>query len=279
MQNKNEKTKHETPSAGMLKWEKTEKLSRIIYLNDPIDKDTAFKINRELLMLDELSNNPIKIFINSPGGEINSGFFIFDCIKFVRSPVYTIGAGLIASAAALIYLAVEKEFRFSLPHARYMLHQPMSGSRGVVTDLEIHAKEVDELKLLINKILADATGNSIKKIEVDTDRDYWLNAQDAKKYGVVNTIITNKNELATIFPIPNDEGNKEKSTDVSTQTVANKTAQGVSKNNNSTKTQSKENSNTSKSQVSKSNIKKVTKPKKTPSVTTSKPSSTKKKKP
>lgn len=182
--------------------------SRIIYLNDPIDKDSAQRTNRALLMLDELNNDPIKLFINSPGGEVNSGFFIFDCIKFVRSPVYIVGAGLVASAAALIYLAVDKEYRLSLPHARYMLHQPLSGSRGVVTDLEIHAKEVEELKHLINEIIADATGNSLKRVEKDTDRDFWLNPTEAKKYGMVHTIIENKDDFPSIFPRPKEESKK-----------------------------------------------------------------------
>lgn len=189
------------------------KKSRIIHLNDPIDKDSAGKTNKALLMMDEISNDPIKLFINSPGGEVNAGFFIFDCIKFIRSPVYIIGAGLVASAAALIYLSVEKEYRLSLPHARYLLHQPMSGSRGVVSDLEIHAREVENLKQLINTIIAEATDNPLKKIEKDTDRDFWLNPIEAQAYGMVGTIITHKDDFEKIFPHPKKTpASKKKST-------------------------------------------------------------------
>ena len=197
-----ENNDQENPKVILEKLQIVELQSRILYLNDPIDKDSAYKINRTLLALDELSNDPIKILINSPGGEINSGFFIFDCIKFVRSPVYTIGAGLVASAAALVYLAADKTRRISLPHARYMLHQPLSGMRGVVTDLEIHAREVDELKALINDIIAKATNSKVSSIEQDTDRDFWLNAKAAKNYGLVNTIIENKDDLKKLFPVP-----------------------------------------------------------------------------
>lgn len=213
-----------------------ERKSRIVYLNDPIDKDTAYKINRMLVLLDEENQNPIKLFINSPGGEVNSGFFIFDCIKFIRSPVYIIGAGLVASAAALIYLAVDKEYRISLPHARFMLHQPLSGMKGVVTDIEIHAKEVEELKQLINTIIAEATDNPLKKVEKDTDRDFWLNAQEAKKYGLVNTIITHKDEMDFLFPVSHT-----KSSDTSAKKSSKKTSASTRKNatSNTTKTSSK----------------------------------------
>lgn len=188
-----------------------EQKSRILYLNDSIDKDSARTINRSLLLLDEISNDPIKIFINSPGGEVSAGFFIFDCIRFVRSPVYVIGAGLIASAAALIYLAVDKEYRISLPHARYMLHQPLAGMRGVVSDLEIHAREVSNLKDAINQIIAKATGKKISDVESDTDRDFWLSAQDAKNYGLVHKIITKKSELNTLFSQPKAKKDEKKS--------------------------------------------------------------------
>ncbi len=177
-----------------------ERKSRIVFIADPIDKDLAAKVNKTLLLYDEISNDPIKIFINSPGGEVYSGFFIYDCIRFLNSPVYIIGAGLVASAAALIYLAVDKEYRYCLPHTRFLLHQPLSGMRGTVSDLEIHAKELDNIKKLISDIIATQTTQDISKVGIDIDRDYWLHAYDALEYGLVYQIIQNKEDVPLLFP-------------------------------------------------------------------------------
>ncbi len=192
-------TKKKETEQATAQLEKAEVESRIIHLSGSVDDESAYEVCLSLLLLDEISHDPIKLFINSPGGEVNSGFAIFDCIRFLHSEVYVIGAGLIASAAALIYAAVPKTHRISMPHSRYLLHQPLSGMRGVVTDLEIYSKEIDSIKHLINTILSDATCKSFKKVEKDTDRDFWLTAEAAYQYGLVGKIVQNKQELEGIF--------------------------------------------------------------------------------
>ena len=116
-------------------------------------------------------------------------------IKFVKSPVYMLGVGLVASAASLIYVAVPKERRFALPHSTYLIHQPLAKMNGNAIDVEIYAKKLDQIKLLINKILADATGKKLDDVQIDTDRDYSMTAQEAKTYGLVGTIVENVSDL------------------------------------------------------------------------------------
>jgi len=116
-------------------------------------------------------------------------------IRFVKPKVWTIGMGLVASAAAIIQLAAPKERRVGLPNSHYLIHQPLSGIRGVATDIEIHAKELEKLREKINRLIADETGNSANQVEKDTDRDYWMNAAEAVNYGLISKIITNRSEL------------------------------------------------------------------------------------
>ncbi len=196
---RNNKEKQETSQDIQRILAQEEIQSRILFISGGIDKNNAHKITRSLLLLDQISDLPIKVFINSPGGEINSGFAIYDCIRFVRAKVYLIGWGLVASAAALIYLAVPKEQRLSFPNARYLLHQPLSGIQGVVTDLEIHAREVENLKQQINIIIAKGTKRNIVQVEKDTDRDFWLTASEGVKYGLVGRIAENKKDLGGVF--------------------------------------------------------------------------------
>ena len=196
----NKKENNEQESKNTV-FSEIEKNSRIVFIADPIDKKLAAKVNKTLLLYDEISNDPIKIFINSPGGEVYSGFFVYDCIRFLRSPVYIIGAGLVASAAALIYLSVEKKYRYCLPHARFLLHQPLSGMKGSVSDLEIHAKELEDIKSIISNIIATQTGQERAKVDIDIDRDYWLYSYTALEYGLVYKIIQNKEELSSLFSI------------------------------------------------------------------------------
>jgi ATP-dependent Clp protease protease subunit len=116
-------------------------------------------------------------------------------IRFVKPTVWTIGMGLVASAAAIIQLAAPKECRVGLPNSHYLIHQPLSGIRGVATDIEIHARELDKLREKINQLIADETGADFKQVEKDTDRDYWMNAEEAVKYGLISRVIVNGNEL------------------------------------------------------------------------------------
>jgi ATP-dependent Clp protease protease subunit len=150
------------------------------------------------LLLESDGTKPIYIYIDSPGGDVSAGFAIFDMIRFVNAPVVLIGNGLIASAAALILLAVPKERRVGLPHSSYLIHQPLSEMRGVATDLQIQAEEMAKTRALLNKIIAEQTGKDEKQVKKDTERDYWLTADEAQEYGLISKVISTRKELAGI---------------------------------------------------------------------------------
>ena len=169
--------------------------TRTILLSGEINKDMAEKIIKQLLLLENMGDEPIRIFIDSPGGDADAGYAIFDMIRFVKPPVWTIGMGLVASAAAIIQLASPREMRAGLPNSHYLIHQPLSGIRGVATDIEIHARELDKLRAKINQLISEETGVSVDQVEKDTDRDYWMSADEALKYGLISRIITNRDEL------------------------------------------------------------------------------------
>jgi len=169
--------------------------TRTILLSGEINKELAEKTIRQLLLLEDMNNEPIRVFIDSPGGDADAGYAIFDMIRFIKPQVWTIGMGLVASAAAIIQLASPKERRVGLPNSHYLIHQPLSGIRGVATDIEIHAKELEKLRGKINQLIAQETGNQVSQVEKDTDRDYWMNAEEAVNYGLISRVITNRNEI------------------------------------------------------------------------------------
>lgn len=169
--------------------------TRNILLSGEINKALGERVIRQLILLEDQGEDPIKVFIDSPGGDADAGFAIFDMMRFVKPPIVAIGMGLVASAAAIILLAAPKERRLALPNSHYLIHQPLSGMRGVATEIEIHARELERLRRKINKLIADETGTDISKVEKDTDRDYWMNAEEAQGYGLVDRIITRREEL------------------------------------------------------------------------------------
>ena len=169
--------------------------SRTIIISGEINQALAEKVCAQLLILEEMSNDPIKIFINSQGGHVESGDTIHDMIKFVKPKVIMIGTGWVASAGITIYLAADKENRYSLPNTRYMIHQPLGGFNGQATDIGIEAKEILRVRKRINSIISEATGQPIEKVNKDTDRNYWLNAEEACEYGIVNKIISSHSQL------------------------------------------------------------------------------------
>ncbi len=169
--------------------------TRQILLSGEINEENAEKVIRQLFILESDNDKPIYIFIDSPGGDVDAGFAIFDAIRFVNAPVYTVGMGLIASAAALILLASPKDRRLGLPHSHYLIHQPSSGMKGVATDIEIHAMEIAKTKAKINEIIAEETGTPLDKVTKDTDRDYWLTADESVSYGLISKVITRRDEL------------------------------------------------------------------------------------
>ena len=163
---------------------------RIIFLGFPIDDSMANLVIAQLLFLD--SENPkkdIQLYINSPGGIVTSGMAIYDTMQYVKADVATICIGQAASAAAVLLAGGAKGKRFALPNARIMIHQVMGGSEGQAKDIEIQTKEIMRVKNLINEMLAHHTGQSIKKIEEDTDRDFFMSPEEARKYGIIDKII------------------------------------------------------------------------------------------
>ncbi len=170
--------------------------TRSILISGEIDKKMAEKVVSQLLMLEAENDDPIKVFIDSPGGDVDSAYAIFDMIRFVKPKVTMIAMGLAASAGALILLAGDKENRFGFPNSHYLIHQPLSGIRGVATEIEIHAKEIEKTRQKINALIAKETGKSLAQVEKDTDRDYWLSAEEALDYGLISKIISNRSQLA-----------------------------------------------------------------------------------
>ena len=169
--------------------------TRTILLSGEIDKALAEKVIRQLLLLEAESDAPIKVMIDSPGGDADAGYAIFDMIRFINAPVFTIGMGLVASAGALVLLAAPKDRRISLPNSHYLIHQPLSGIRGVATEIEIHAQEVEKLRVRINELIAAETGQNLTQVEKDTDRDFWMNSEEAVKYGLISKVVVTRREL------------------------------------------------------------------------------------
>ncbi len=169
--------------------------TRTILLSGEIDKSLAERVIRQLLVLEAESEEPIKLMIDSPGGDADAGYAIFDMIRFVKAPVWIIGMGLVASAGALVLLAAPRERRLGLPNSHYLIHQPLSGVRGVATEIEIHAQEIEKLRVRINKLIADETGQPLNRVEKDTDRDYWMNADEAVQYGLLSRVVVNRGDL------------------------------------------------------------------------------------
>ena len=172
--------------------------TRTIFISGEINQELAEKVSTQLLLLQEMGEEPIKLFINSQGGHVEAGDTIHDMIKFVKPKVLVIGTGWVASAGITIYLGADKENRYSLPNTRYLIHQPMGECRGQSTDLSIEAEQIIKVRKRVNSIISEDTGQPIERVEQDTDRNYWMNASEAVEYGVVNKIISSYDELPTV---------------------------------------------------------------------------------
>jgi ATP-dependent Clp protease protease subunit len=171
--------------------------SRRIFLSEGVNARVAKRVIADLLILDGMSAQPIELFINSPGGEVNSGFAIFDTIRFLKSPVRVINAGLCASIATIINVAAKKENRFSLPNSRFLIHQPliMGQVYGQASDLEITARQILMTREKINQLLALECSQPLAKVSEDTSRDYWMSAKEAVAYGLITKIIENVKDI------------------------------------------------------------------------------------
>ena len=170
--------------------------ARTILISDPIDHKLTTRVIAQLLLMDsDDPEKPITILINSPGGSADDGFAIYDLIRFIRPPVRIVSVGLSASAATVIMLAAEKGNRFALPNARIMIHKPSMRMVGTAEDVKRTAEQILILRERINELYAQETGQPLDKVVEDTDRDYWMSAQEAVKYGLISKVVTHFNDL------------------------------------------------------------------------------------
>ncbi|MCP4356920.1 MAG: ATP-dependent Clp protease proteolytic subunit [Chloroflexi bacterium] len=169
--------------------------TRTVTIFGEINMKMAQEVTQKLLLLAADSDELVKIFINSPGGHVESGDTIFDMIRFIKPDVKVIGTGWVASAGALIFAAVDTENRLSLPNTRFLLHQPAGGAMGQASDIAIEASEIIKMRRRLNQIFADQTGQSLEKVEKDTDRNFWMSASEAVDYGLVGKIIESVDEI------------------------------------------------------------------------------------
>ena len=170
---------------------------RKVLVFGPINDKVARDVTGRLLALSGASSEPIDVYVNSPGGHVESGDTIHDMIRFVdaASPVRMIGTGWVASAGALIFLAGHKDRRFCLPNTRFLLHQPMGGVRGPATDIDIEAREIIKMRERLNRLIARETGQPYEKVDIDTDRNYWMSGEEAMAYGMVTRIVSSAADL------------------------------------------------------------------------------------
>ena len=169
---------------------------RIVFIGTPIDDVIANLIIAQILFLNmEEPGKDINIYVNSPGGSVTAGLAIYDTMRFVKCDVATYCLGQVASMGSLLLAAGTKGKRYALPNARVMIHQPWGGTQGTASDIHIQAKEILKLRDQLNGILAHHTGQSLERIEKDTDRDYFMSAEEAKNYGIVDNVITNRMEI------------------------------------------------------------------------------------
>ncbi|MCW9705543.1 ATP-dependent Clp protease proteolytic subunit [Fodinibius salsisoli] len=175
----------------------TERLfkSRIVIINGEITQELVGRVAGELLALASESDEPITLFIHSQGGHVDSGHAIYDAIRFIDARVRMVGNGWVASAGALIYVSVPPEDRYCLPNTRFLLHQPSGGVQGSGSDIAIEAEEIVKMRQRLNEILAEATGQPLEKVQDDTQRNFWLTAEEAKEYGLVGSIVEHISEV------------------------------------------------------------------------------------
>ncbi|HCU68511.1 MAG TPA: ATP-dependent Clp endopeptidase proteolytic subunit ClpP [Desulfomicrobium sp.] len=169
---------------------------RIVLLGTPIDDHVANSICAQLLFLEsESPEKQINMYINSPGGSVTAGMAIYDTMQYISAPVATLCIGQAASMGAVLLAAGAKGMRYSLPHSRIMIHQPMGGFQGQATDIAIQAKEIIRLRGELNGILANHTGQSLEKVEQDTERDYFMSGEEACTYGLIDQVLASRKEL------------------------------------------------------------------------------------
>lgn len=195
MQHSQSANDQQIPASNRLLDEKLFKARAVTIFGD-INERLARNITERLLALAAESNDPITIYISSPGGHVESGDVVYDIIKFIEPVVRVVGTGWVASAATTIYLAAEKQHRFALPNTRFLVHQPSGGSRGSASDIKIQAEQIVKMKARINQLIANETGQPLERVAKDTDRDYWMSVDEAIEYGIVGRCINSVRDLA-----------------------------------------------------------------------------------
>ncbi|MEI6558596.1 MAG: ATP-dependent Clp protease proteolytic subunit [Rhodospirillaceae bacterium] len=169
--------------------------ARTVLIFGEVSMKLAREVSAELLALAVESDEPIRLVINSPGGHVEAGDTIHDMIRFIKPEVSVLGTGWVASAGAHIFLGVKRENRYCLPNTRFLIHQPMGGTGGKATDIAIEAKEIIRMRQRLNRIIAAETGQPLEKVERDTDRNFWMTAEEARDYGLVTHIIETQDQL------------------------------------------------------------------------------------
>ncbi len=165
---------------------------RVVLVSGEVTQELAEKTIAQLLLLDYESQDPITMYVCSPGGHVDSGFAIYDIMKYIQSPVTTVGVGWVASIAVPIMMGAPKERRLSLPNTRFLIHQPSGGAGGQAADIRIEAQEILKIRERINRLLSEETGHPVEKIAKDSDRNFWMTAQEALEYGLIGKIISKR---------------------------------------------------------------------------------------
>lgn len=176
--------------------------SRIVFVSGEVNSEMALKVNRQLLAMEHANPNaPILMWIDSPGGEVFSGFSIYDTVQFIKPTVYTLTAGLAASMGSVIALAAEKEHRLAFPNSKFLIHQPLISGvmRGTASDLEIHAQDIVETMKKLHRLYSERTGHPVAKFEELMDRDHWLDPKGALDLGLISKVVKDRKELDAVF--------------------------------------------------------------------------------
>jgi ATP-dependent Clp protease, protease subunit len=179
------------PAAMMMKFLD----ARTVLIFGGINQKLAQVVSQQLLYLDHINNDPIRIIVNSPGGHVESGDTIHDLISFIRSPVAVIGTGWVASAGTHIFLGAEKDRRYCLPNTRFLIHQPSGGAGGRASDIAIQAEEIVKMRERLARVISERTGQKIERVREDIERDYWMNTDEAKEYGILGKVISKMDEV------------------------------------------------------------------------------------
>jgi ATP-dependent Clp protease, protease subunit len=169
--------------------------ARTILIFGPIDQKLAQTVSTQLLYLDHINHDPIKIMVNSPGGHVESGDTIHDLIQYIKSPVAVIGTGWVASAGTHIFLGAEKERRFCLPNTRFLIHQPSGGAQGRAGDIAIQAQEIVKMRERLARVISERTGQKIERVMEDIERDYWMSTDEAQEYGILGKVVRSPDEI------------------------------------------------------------------------------------